>query len=272
MSVVQHNEGSSHTEKHLHETEAQQPMSARTATNGDGKEYAGGESMNRYITPGGHFANDDLIAIGASHRKYANPLPLGAMSFATTTLVLSLYNAGVQGITVPNAVLTFSLFYGGFVQYLAGLLEFASGNTLGASIFCCYGMFWWGFSMIFIPFFGEMGTYDGVPGVYSMNGANAAEAENAIGLFLFIWLGITLVFTVGAMRSSITLIVLLVLLDITFLLLGSFYYTGNTALERAGGGFGIATAIVAYYLAMGSFLTPATSYFTLPLGSLAVKE
>lgn len=96
-----------------------------------GSKLEGGQSMSRTITPGGHVANDDLLAIGAGHRRLANPLPLGAWSFATTTLVLSLYNVKVQGITVPNAVLTFSLFYGGFTQWLAGLWEFASGNTLG---------------------------------------------------------------------------------------------------------------------------------------------
>lgn len=105
----------------------------------DGAKLEGGQTMTRTITPGGHPANDDLLAIGAGHRKLANPLPLGAWSFATTTLVLSLYNIGVQGITVPNAVLTFTLFYGGFTQCLAGLWEFASGNTLGASIFVSYG-------------------------------------------------------------------------------------------------------------------------------------
>lgn len=143
-----------------------------------GSKLEGGQNMTRTITPGGHYANDDLLAIGASHRRLANPLPLGAWSFATTTLVLSLYNVGVQGITVPNAIVTYALFYGGFTQWLAGLWEFASGNTLGASIFVTYGesfvmiavddprllaqktdgrvwfasagMFWWGFSVSII--------------------------------------------------------------------------------------------------------------------------
>lgn len=39
-----------------------------------------------------------------------------------------------------------------------------------------------------------------------------------------------------------------------------------------GGAFGVVTAFVAYYLAVGSFLTPSTSYFSLPLGSLAVED
>ena len=141
----------------------------------------GGKDMTRTVTPGGHYANDDLLAIGGGHRKLANPLPLGAMSFATTTLVLSLYNLQVRSITVPNAVLTFSLFYGGFTQFLAGLWEFASGNTLGATIFVSYGMFWWGFSFIFIPFFGETGMYDGQPGVYAMGGQSPGEFESAVG-------------------------------------------------------------------------------------------
>ena len=155
---------------------------------------------------------------------------------------------------------------------MAGLWEFASGNTLGASIFVSYGMFWWGFSFIFIPFFGEMGEYGGQPGAYATGGISASEATDAIGLYLWIWFGITTLFLFGAARSSITLIVLLFLLDVTFILLGAFYYSGNEKLQTAGGAFGIATAFVAYYLGLGSFLTPDTSYFTVPLFSVAVKD
>ena len=50
------------------------------------------------------------------------PFPLNQ----TTTLTLSLYNCGVQGITAPEAVVGYALFYGGLVQYLGGLWEFAS--------------------------------------------------------------------------------------------------------------------------------------------------
>jgi succinate-acetate transporter protein len=159
----------------------------------------------------------------------------GAMSFATTTLVLSLYNLGVQGITIPNAVLTFSLAYGGSTQFLAGLWEFASGNTLGASIFVSFGCFWWGFSMIFVPFFGETGMYNNQPGVYNqMGGAAAMEFENAVGLYLWIWFGITTIFLIGSIRSSIALAFLLFVLDLTFAMLGAFYYTGNAKFETAG--------------------------------------
>lgn len=130
------------------------------------------------------------------------------MSFATTTLILSFYNIGIDGITVPNVIVCYSLFYGGLIQYFAGLWEFASGNTLGATIFCSYGLFWFGFSMLFVPFFGLTGTYNGVPNVYEVGGVYHAEFANAVGLFLFVWMGITMTFLFAAARSSITLIVL----------------------------------------------------------------
>lgn len=89
--------------------------------------------MTQTVTPGGHAINDELFAIGTAPRKIANPLPMGVMAFGTTTMLLSLYNAGVRGLATPNAVLTFAIFYGGLTQYLAGLWEFCSGNTFGAT-------------------------------------------------------------------------------------------------------------------------------------------
>ena len=35
------------------------------------------------------------------------------------------------------------------------------------------------------------GAYDNAPGIYSSTGAGAAEASNAIGLFFWVWFGIT---------------------------------------------------------------------------------
>ncbi|CAO1625546.1 unnamed protein product [Sympodiomycopsis kandeliae] len=234
--------------------------------------YSGGQAMTQTVTPGGHTINDELLAIGSAPRKIANPLPMGVLAFGTTTMLLSLYNVGVRGLSEPNAVLSFALFYGGLTQYLAGLWEGATGNTFGFTVFTAFGCFWWGFAAYLVPFFGESGMYNDQPGVYSATGVAAMEGESALGLFLFIWGGITLVLLLGAARSSITLILLLFLLFITFMLLGAFYYTGNMKLEIAGGAFGIATALVAYWLAAGSFLTRQTSFFTLPLGDVSIKD
>lgn len=62
----------------------------------------------------------------------------GLFSFASTTLILSLYNVNARGIDTPNVVVGMALFCGGLAQLLAGMWEFATGNTFGAtgSLFC----------------------------------------------------------------------------------------------------------------------------------------
>lgn len=62
----------------------------------------------------------------------------GLFSFASTTLILSLYNVHARGIDTPNVVVGMALFCGGLAQFLAGMWEFATGNTFGAT-----GMFFW---------------------------------------------------------------------------------------------------------------------------------
>lgn len=57
----------------------------------------------------------------------------GLFAFASTTLVLSLYNAHARHVTVPNVVVGMALFYGGLTQLLAGMWEFVAGNTFGAT-------------------------------------------------------------------------------------------------------------------------------------------
>lgn len=55
------------------------------------------------------------------------------LSFASTTLILSLVNVQTDGVTTPNIVVGMALFVGGLCQLLAGMWEFAAGNTLGAT-------------------------------------------------------------------------------------------------------------------------------------------
>jgi uncharacterized protein len=60
-------------------------------------------------------------------------LDSGLFSFASTTLILSFYNTGVRNITTPNVVVGMALGVGGLAQLLAGMWEFAAGNTFGAT-------------------------------------------------------------------------------------------------------------------------------------------
>lgn len=146
-----------------------------------------------------------------------------------------------------------------------------------------------------------MGTYNGQPGIYSKGSPYASEEAAAVGLYLWIWFGITTIYLVSSslartpslstcmnvdlqccvisgfvqiasLRGSGALFLLIFLLWVTFIMLGCFYYTGNSAFQTAGGAFGIATGFSGYYLGIASFLTPYNSFFTLPVIPFNKKE
>ena len=77
----------------------------------------------------------------------------GLFAFASTTLVLSLYNVHARHVTVPNVVVGMALFYGGIGQMLAGMWEFVTGNTFGAT-----GGYWGNFLNILSSSFGVGGV------------------------------------------------------------------------------------------------------------------
>ncbi|PWN27507.1 hypothetical protein BDZ90DRAFT_252773 [Jaminaea rosea] len=235
----------------------------KNVENGNGG-YQGGAPTNRAVTPGGHPLDSTQPAFPVYHRKFANPAPLGLMAFAATTFVLSMYNVQARGVSAPNVVTGLAVGYGGTAQFIAGVWEFASGNTFGATAFCSYGAFWWSFAAILIPWFGiETAVPEG-------------ELNSALGIYLSAWFIFTFIMFVASFRSSVGLVLLFGLLDITFLLLFIGYFVGNesraTMVTKAGGGFGIATAAVAWYVGAAGLLTPDTSYFTLPVIELSRRD
>jgi succinate-acetate transporter protein len=65
-----------------------------------------------------------------------------------TTFVLSIHNAGSSNIPTADVVVGLALFYGGLAQLLAGMWEFKTGNTFGATAFSSYGAFWLSFAAL----------------------------------------------------------------------------------------------------------------------------
>ncbi|CAO1636133.1 unnamed protein product [Parajaminaea phylloscopi] len=232
--------------------------------------YQGGAPTVRAVTPGGHPLDQSQPAFPIYHRKFANPAPLGLMAFAATTFVLSLYNVQARGIQRPNAVVGLAVGYGGTAQFVAGIWEFAAGNTFGATAFCSYGAFWWSFACILIPWFGVAQS------TASPEGVSAANLEDALGIYLSAWFIFTFIMLVASFRSSVALVLLFALLDITFLLLFVHYFITDKKrsgqVGKAGGAFGIVTAAVAWYTGAAGLLTPDTSFFTLPVIELSRRD
>jgi uncharacterized protein len=171
----------------------------------------------------------------------ANPGPLGLCGFALTTFVLSCVNAGLIPLAGGLAtVVGLALFYGGAAQILAGMWEFRTGNTFGATAFTSYGAFWLavGFSIyqkLLVP---------GVP----------------FGFFLLGWTIFTLLMFFGTLRINMALVIVFALLFLAFLALTLGEFGAGTG--PLGGWLGILTALAAWYTALAGIKTP----FTLPVG------
>jgi len=198
---------------------------------------------------------EKLVSTQQRRSQIANPAPLGLFAFASTTLVLSLFNINARHVTVPNVVVGMALFYGGLAQLLAGMWEFVTGNTFGATAFTSYGAFWLSFATILIPGTGVGEAYKAKPGMI----------DDAIGIFLMAWMVVTLLFFIGTLRKSIGLSVLFFLLTVTFFILGVGFLNKKENIIKIGGFCGVATALVAYYCGLAEMLTPNDA-FTLPTG------
>ncbi|KAH8825633.1 FUN34 transmembrane protein [Flagelloscypha sp. PMI_526] len=189
-------------------------------------------------------AHTSTLAAAAVPTKIANPATLGLWSFASTTFILSAYNAQIEHITAPNLVVGMALFTGGLAQFMAGMWEFPRGNTFGATAFTSYGAFWLSYATILIPGSGVGAAY-----------TDKEMFENAVGFFLTAWFLVTFFLFIASFRKNMGLSVLFGLLSVTFLLLLLGAFLRNVKLTRAGGGAGIATAFVAYYIGLADLLS-----------------
>jgi len=173
----------------------------------------------------------------------ADPGPLGLAAFALTTFVLSMFNAGLLSSAGEPVVLGLALAYGGFAQIVAGIWEFRTGNTFGATAFVSYGAFWLSF-WAFVAFYQAK-----VP---------AGEVAAAVGLYLIAWGVFTAYMFIASLRTTAAIAAVFALLTVTYLLLGIGEATETTGITKAGGFVGLATAVAAWY---ASFAGVANSTF-----------
>jgi len=184
----------------------------------------------------------------------ADPGPLGLAAFALTTFVLSMFNAGLVSSAGEPVVLGLALGYGGVAQILAGMWEFRTGNTFGAVAFTSFGAFWLSF-WAFVTFFeGDIPT---------------ANIGDAVGLYLIAWGIFTTYMFVASLRTTAAIAAVFFLLAITFFLLGIGNSGGNDGLVEAGGWFGLATAVAAWYASFAAVTNATFGRTVLPVKSLS---
>lgn len=183
----------------------------------------------------------------------ADPGPLGLAGFALTTFVLSMFNAGLVSHAGEPIVLGLALAYGGLAQLLAGLWEFRTGNTFGAVAFCSFGAFWISY-WAFVAFFAG-----DVP---------AAHVGDAVGLYLIAWGIFTAYMFIASLRTTVAISLVFILLTVTFFLLGIGNSGGNEGVVEAGGWFGLATAVAAWYASFAAVTNSTFGRTVLPVRPL----
>jgi len=192
--------------------------------------------------------------------KIADPGPLGLGGFALTTFVLSALNAE---LIVPNAsqnhaiFLSLALFYGGLAQFLAGMWEFRTGNTFGATVFGSYGTFWISLAAISIPAFNIK--------------VSLHDPEAAVGLFLLAWTIFTAMMMLGAFLISGALSLTFIVLLLTFIALTYGHLVQPKPWIKIGGYLGLATAALAWYVMLAGILS-SVSGGTIQLPLFPVKK
>ncbi|MGZ4518128.1 MAG: acetate uptake transporter [Mycobacteriaceae bacterium] len=184
----------------------------------------------------------------------ADPAPLGLAAFGMTTLVLSVFNAGLLAKNLEPVVLPLALFYGGLAQMLAGMWEFRNRNVFGATAFTSFGAFWLSFAA-YVKFIAP-----GLP---------ASSAHSATGLFLLGWTIFTVYMLVASLRVNAAVAAVFLLLSLTFILLTIADYGSYTGLGKAGGYMGLATAAAAGYASFAGVLNATWGRVVLPVLPLA---
>jgi succinate-acetate transporter protein len=168
-------------------------------------------------------------------------------------------NAGLVGggvATAAGVVIGLALAYGGIAQFVAGVWEFRTGNTFGATAFCSYGAFWISFYVLL-----HIGA-TAIP---------KTELFSAVGLYLWAWGIFTAYMFVASLRTTAAIALVLLLLAVTFIILG----IGNSALAgghaltngtiKLGGYFGLATAIAAWYASFAAVTNSTFGRVVLPV-------
>ncbi len=182
----------------------------------------------------------------------ADPAPLGLSGFAMTTLALSFGNANIIKETgAITIVLGLAAFYGGLAQLLAGMWEFKRGNTFGATAFSSFGAFWLSYWWI----------------VTHLTAASG-DVHQALGLYLVLWAIFTAFMTVAALRTSLAVLAVFVLLTLAFIFLAigalQNQLPAPDTMTQVGGWVGIVTGVAAWYAAAATVINSTHRRDVLP--------
>jgi hypothetical protein len=178
----------------------------------------------------------------------ANPAPLGLCAFGMTTLLLSLHNAGLTGLS--STIIAMALLYGGIAQVIVGIMEWKKKNSFGMLTFGSFGFFWISFAtLLMLPALG------------------LAKAPQPVDLaaFLAIWGIFALGLFICTLRMHRLLQITLAAVVLLVVLLVAAQLTGSALVLMLGGVTGIIAGALALYMGMGQLINEIYGSRVLPV-------
>lgn len=178
----------------------------------------------------------------------ANPAPFGLCAFGTTTILLSLHNAGITDLTSP--IIAMALFYGGLAQLIVGIMEWKKNNTFGMVTFGSFGLFWISFAAISI-----------------LPALSLAAAPTAVDLaaFLSVWGLLIFGLFICTLKMHRLLQVTFAAVLILVVLLVAANLTGIHLIHTMAGVAGIVAGALALYMGAGTIINEVFGRPVLPV-------
>ena len=182
--------------------------------------------------------------------------PLGLLGFATGTFTLSAIATGFfEPSTIPYAVPVI-LVFAGLAQFIAAMWSFRRGDTLGATAFGSFGSFNVTFALYELL-------------LHPATIAGSATAAPVVGIWIACFSYISLMLFVAAMRRNLMLsLVLLTLAGAYGFLAAAIFYPSSGMLLNIAGWCGIASSVLAFYVATATVINSENQRSVLPLGSM----
>lgn len=178
--------------------------------------------------------------------KKMNAGPLGLLGFGLTTVLLNLHNSGLYGLN--TMIIAMGIAVGGFMQIVAGILEFKNANNFGGTAFFAYGAFW--LSLVLVWIFPP---------------ASYATSASAMGYYFLVWGLFTAVMFIGTFRHNVITRIVFGSLLLLFILLALINLFALSSLTIVAGIVGVFSGLSAIYSASGQILHEEFGKKILPL-------
>lgn len=178
--------------------------------------------------------------------KKVNPAPLGLLGFGLATILLNIHNADFIPLSI--VIIAMGVALGGFAQIIAGIFEFKTQNTFGATAFTAYGLFWLSLVMIWTQ------------------APAGLEADNvSMGFYLLLWGVFTTFMFIGTLKHNMTARIIFGSLAILFYLLALANFFDSHLIHVIAGFVGIFSGLSAFYSAVAQVINEEFGKKVLPL-------